>query len=61
MLICLLLNARGGFTEQKFVKDIFPVELNIPNRESKLLQGYGAGRKSALEGMLAWIVPISPN
>ncbi|KAF7796314.1 hypothetical protein EIP86_007491, partial [Pleurotus ostreatoroseus] len=30
-------------------QDIFPVELNIPNRESKLLQGYGVGRKSALE------------
>jgi hypothetical protein len=28
------------------------VELDIPNRESRLLKGYGDGRKAAKEGKL---------
>ncbi|GJE86329.1 Pkinase-domain-containing protein [Phanerochaete sordida] len=33
----------------KPLQDIFPVELEIPNRDSKLLKGYGDGRKAAKE------------
>ncbi|KAI0080417.1 hypothetical protein K474DRAFT_1589825 [Panus rudis PR-1116 ss-1] len=31
------------------LQDIFPVELDIPNRESSLLKGVGSGRRAALE------------
>ncbi|KAJ3554276.1 hypothetical protein NM688_g3197 [Phlebia brevispora] len=33
----------------KPLQDIFPVELDIPNRDSRLLKGYGVARRSALE------------
>lgn len=33
-----------------YVQDVFPVELDIPNRDSKLLKGYGDGRRAATEG-----------
>ncbi|EKM56683.1 uncharacterized protein PHACADRAFT_183284 [Phanerochaete carnosa HHB-10118-sp] len=35
----------------KPVQDIFPVELEVPNRDSKLLKGYGDGRKAAKEAV----------
>ncbi len=34
-------------------QDVFPVELDIPNRDSKLLKRYGDGLRAAKEGKLA--------
>ena len=38
------------------------MELDIPNRDSKLLKGYGDGRKAAKEGMicLSCLICLSP-
>lgn len=31
-------------------QDVFPIELDIPNRDSKLLKDYNDGRRAAKEG-----------
>lgn len=35
-------------------KDILPVELHIPNRESRLRGGFHSGQRAATEGMFVF-------